>query len=198
MGVDRTVYSGFTNKTAENLLLDAGAFFINFEVGQDTYESAKATKLLGATRGGGKFTAKPKIRSIEVDGVKGLAKGLQVIDEWEVGMEANILEVTPEMLSKALTSAEKDESSVVEGYEKIVAKNYIELDDYIKNVTFIGKLSKGGKPIIIQIYNALNMEGLSLQTKDKDEAVIAMKFAGTYDTGSLDTPPFAIYYPKGV
>lgn len=69
------VYSGFTAKTPEKLLLDAGAFFKNFEVGVDTFESAvTAGKLIGATAGGGVFEAKPDIRPIEIDGVKGCGK----------------------------------------------------------------------------------------------------------------------------
>lgn len=194
MGKSKT-YSGFNDKTAENLLLDAGAFFANFKVGTDTFESASA-KLLGATRGGGKFTAKPNIRSIEVDGVKGRAKGLQVIDSWEVSLSANILEINKETLAKGLTATNAVDDSTTEGYSIITAKNYIELADYIENVTFVGKISGSEKPVIIQIYNALNIDGLTLQTKDKDEAVIALNFVGTYDTKTLDVPPFKIYYPK--
>lgn len=64
-------YTGYTSDTADNLLLDAGAFFVNFEVGTDTYESAReAGKLLGATRGGGEFKAGMSVRAIEVDGVR--------------------------------------------------------------------------------------------------------------------------------
>lgn len=196
MGKSKT-YSGFNDKTAENLLLDAGAFFANFKVGTDTFETAIA-KLLGATRGGGKFTAKPNIRSIEVDGVKGRAKGLQVIDSWEVSLSANVLEVNKETLAKGLTATNEIDESTTDGYAIITAKNYIELSDYIENVTFVGKISGSEKPVIIQIYNALNIEGLTLQTKDKDEAVIALNFVGTYDTKTLDVPPFKIFYPKTV
>ena len=55
----KKTYNGITSKTTKHLQLDAGAFFMNFEVGKDTYESAKkAGKCLGATQGGGTFTAK--------------------------------------------------------------------------------------------------------------------------------------------
>lgn len=196
MSADRKVYSGFTNKTAERLMLDAGAFFKNFNVTTDTYDTAvKANKLIGATRGGGKFEAKPSIRNIAVDGVKGNAKGMQNIDSWNVSIEANVLEITKDTLALSLTASNID-SSTNENYNIISAKNYIELGDYVENITYVGKISKGGKPIIIQIYNAINTQGLTLQTKDKDEAVISMKFEGTYDQESLDTPPFKIFYPK--
>lgn len=94
----KKVFTGFTKETPENLLLDAGAFFKNFVYvpggdNNDTYDSAVAAgKLLGATKGGGEFSAVPTIRQIEVDGVKGRAKGLETIDSWEVYLKATILE----------------------------------------------------------------------------------------------------------
>ncbi len=190
-----TTYSGFNKGTAEKLLLDAGAFFKNFDIEKDTVKQAKKEgKLLGATRGGGKFEAKPVIRSIEIDGVKGRAKGLQVIDAWEVVLGANILEVAEETLRASLTATHEPED--VGDYTKIKAKNYIEIEDYIENITFVGKISGQELPVIIQVYNALNIEGLSLTTQDKNEAVIALNFAGCYDPKDLDAPPFAIFYPK--
>lgn len=192
----RNNYSGYTAKTAENLLLDAGAFFVNYEIDTDTFDTAvTAGKLLGATRGGGQFEATPEIRKLEVDGVKGAAKGLTVIDSWEVKMTANVLEVTKEGLARALTASEVDTSSN-EDFDIIKAKNNIELTDYIDNITWIGKKSGTADPVIIQIYNAINTTGLSLQTQDKDEAVIAMEFEGHYGELDLDNPPFAIFYPK--
>jgi hypothetical protein len=193
-----TIYSGYTDKTAENLLLDAGAFFANFDVATDSFDSAvTAGKLLGATRGGGQFSAVPEIRSLEADGVKGKAKGLQFIDAWDVKLAASLLEVTKGGLSKALTSVTVDTSTNLE-YDIIKANSVIALTDYIENITYVGKKSGTAEPVIIQIYNALNTNGLTLQTKDKDEAVIPLEFVGHYTADELETPPFAIFYPKPV
>lgn len=187
--------SGYTDKTAKNLVLDAGAFFKNFNVGTDTFETAvTANKLLGATRGGGNFNAVPAIRQIEVDGVKGKAKGLTVIDSWEVTMTANMLEVTVESLKLSLVSASAN-TEEVPGYTRIKANNYISLTDYIQNITWVGTLSGSDKPVIIQIYNVLNTNGLVIQTQDKNEVVTALTLTGHYADTDLDSPPFAIYYP---
>lgn len=192
----RESYSGYTASTADNLLLDAGAFFIDYDVEEDTFASAAAEgKLLGATRGGGSFSAVPTIRPIEVDGAKGRVKGLQVIDEWEIKMNANVLEVTKEGLAKALTASETD-ISTDEAYDVITAKNYIELSDYADNITYVGKISGSDKPLIIQIYNAINTTGLTLEAEDKSEAVTEMEFDGHYDESTLDSPPFAIFFPR--
>ena len=188
-------YSGFQTTTAQNLLLDAGAFFFNFEVGTDTFDSAvSGGKLAGATRGGGRFVAVPNIRPIPVDGVKGKAKGLQVIDSWDVSLSANVLEMSKETLAKALAAGVVDDTDP--NYSEITANNYIDVTDYIDNVTWVGKISGNDEPVIIQVYNALNVDGLTLETQDANEAVIAMKFDGHYDTTELDEPPFKIFYPK--
>lgn len=189
------IFSGYTEKTAKKLLLDAGAYFKNFEVGTDTFESAvTAGKLLGATTGGGTFSAIPAVRRIEIDGVKGAAKGLQAIDDWVVTLTANIKEISKDVIKTALGSG------VIEtgpsDYQKITANNRFELTDYIENITWVGRLSGENKPVIIQVFNALSTGGLTLTTTERNEAVIAITFTGHYDDTDLDTPPFEIYYPE--
>lgn len=188
-------YTGFNEATADNLLLDAGAFFVNFIVGTDTYESARETKLLGATRGGGEFRAAMTVRQIEVDGVKGRAKGLETNDAWDVYLKATVLEVNKNTLAKALASSSVSTSTVSTGYSEIVGNNDINIDDYIDNITWIGKIAGSDEPVIIQVFNALNTDGLSLSVADKNEATMAMTFYGHYDTEELDNPPFKIWYP---
>lgn len=190
------VFSGYTEATPQSLLLDAGAFFKNYDPKKDDFDSAvKAGKLLGATKDGGEFGATPSVRQIEVDGIKGKAKGLEIIDSWDVYLKANVLEIKEETIKAALAASEIDEGENPK-YDKITAKNSIELDDYIDNVTWVGTLSGSDEPVIIQVFNGINTDGLKLTTKDKDQAVIAMTFYGHYDQKSLNTPPFAIYYPK--
>lgn len=200
MGKKRS-FSGFTKTTPEHLLLDAGAFFKNFiydpgGTDNDTYDSAvMAGKLIGATQGGGEFSAVPAVRQIDVDGVKGRAKGLEVIDSWDVYLKATILETTSESIRVALSAATVDQESD-EGYDIITGNAAIGLDDYIDNVTWIGTLSGSNKPVIIQVYNALNTDGLKLTVKDKGEATIPATFYGHYPPDDLDSPPFKIFYPK--
>lgn len=197
----KKVFSGFTKDTAEHLLLDAGAFFKNFiyEPGgesNDTFDSAVAAgKLIGATKGGGEFSATPSVRQIEVDGVKGRAKGLETIDSWDVYLKATILEATAETIKLALTAASVDSESDTT-YDVITGNADIGLDDYIDNVTWVGNLSGSNEPVIIQVYNALNTDGLKLTVQDKNEATIPTTFYGHYSQENLDQPPFKIYYPK--
>lgn len=194
-------YSGFTTKTAEHLLLDAGAFFKNFKYEEggtdnDTFDSAVASgKLIGATKGGGEFSAVPLIRQIEVDGVKGRAKGLETIDSWDVYLKATVLETSADTVKSALCSASIDTESDTT-YDVITGNADISISDYIDNVTWVGKISGSEAPVIIQVYNALNTDGLKLTVVDKSEATIPMTFYGHYTQEDLDSPPFKVLYPK--
>lgn len=189
-------YSGFTTETAKSLLLNAGAYFKNYDVSTDDFDSAvTAGKLIGATKGGGEFSAVPEIRQIEVDGVAGRAKGLETIDSWDIYLKANVLEVKEATIQSGLAASSVDASTNT-NYDIITASNNLEVSDYIDNITWVGTLSGSDKPVIIQIFNALNTEGLKFSTTDKAEATISLTFYAHYTQDDLDTPPFKIYYPK--
>lgn len=169
-------YSGFTTETAKSLLLNAGAYFKNFNVGTDDFDSAvTAGKLIGATKGGGEFSAVPEIRQIEVDGVAGRAKGLETIDSWDIYLKANVLEVKEATIQSGLAASSVDTSTNID-YDIITASNNLEVSDYIDNITWVGTLSGSDKPVIIQIFNALNTDGLKFSTTDKAEATISLTF----------------------
>lgn len=186
--------TGFTADTAKHLQLDAGAFFKGYNPATDSPSSA-AAKLLGATAGGGSFSAVPTIRRIEIDGVKGAVKGLETIDEWEVTMTANVKEITANLLKSAL-AAGKSASSTTPAGTKITAGNDIVDGDYIDNITWVGRISGSSNPVIIVLKNALCTNGLTLTTADKQEGVIPLTFTGHYTADALDTPPFEIYFPS--
>ena len=190
-----TQYTGFTTDTAQHLLTDAGAFYKNLLTTE--FNSLPDAKLLGATRGGGVFNAIPELRPLEVDGVKGRAKGLTILDAWDINMTANILEVTVETLQLALTTATVDTTTDTD-YDIVKANNDIAESDYVDNITYVGKLSGSGKPVIIQMFNVLNSNGLSLTREDKNEAVVTMELHAHYAAEDLESPPFAIYYPKAI
>lgn len=183
------VYSGFTSSTADHLVIDSGAFYKNYDL------ATGVGTLLGATRGGGEFSAKPTVRAIEVDGVKGRAKGLNAIDAWEVYIKATLLEITPESLAAALSTGSVDSDSN-EQYHVITAGNTLQLTDYIDNITWVGRLSGSNNPVVIQIFNALSTDGVTLTTADKSESLLPVNFAAHYDAADLDKVPFAVYYPK--
>ena len=209
MAFGKKAYNGITAGTPKNLQLDAGAFFTGFEVGKDTYTSAKkAGKCLGATQGGGTFTAKPTIRTVDVDGAVGRVKGLTDIQTWEVSLSATVIETTVKSLKAALTAATVTEGTgtdastgngIPNGYTEIKGNAGISDTDYISDITWVGCLSGSTEPIIIQIKNALNEDGLSMDFAPNSEGKVKMTF---YAYNSLEdfesdsvNPAFYIYLP---
>ena len=192
--------SGVTTNTSKHLQLDAGAFLKNYDVTQDTWASAKASKLIGATAGGGSFAAVPTIRRIEVDGIKGATKGFEALDEWVITMTANVKEITAEALQLALATAsavdtKSPSSATSNNYKKITAANAITDANYITNITWVGTLSGSSLPVIIVMKNVLCTNGLSITTADKAEGVVTITLTAHYDPSDLDAVPFEIYYP---
>lgn len=191
-----SIFSGFNANTAKHLQLDAGAFLKDFDPATDTWEEAKETKCIGATSGGGSFSAVPTMRSVEIDGVKGTAKGLQNIDTWAVTMTANVKEFTAEAMKLALGAADADTEDAPAGYTKISGRSELKDEDYLDNLTWVGRLSGSGKPVIIVVKNALSTSGLSISFADKSEGLIPVTVTGHYTADDLDTPPFEIHYPS--
>jgi len=182
---------GLTTGTPDNLLLGAGAFYKNWVAGTDTPATA-AAKLLGATDGGGSFSAVPAIRQVSVDGAPGPVKGLEVIDGWTATLTANVKEVTAANLELAV--ANFTTSTVTDG-TKITTGHDIEDTDYATNIAWVGSVSGQTKPVIIILKNALSMNGISINFTDKNEAVLPLTLTAHYDLGDLETPPFEIIYP---
>ena len=171
------IINGLNANTIQHLVFDAGAFFKNFDVKTDTFETAvTGGKLIGATKGGGSFKAVPGFRTIELDGMRGATKGTKILESWSVTMGAKIAEITPEVLTAALGAA-ADVETVGTGqkptnYKKITGKNSIALKDYIDNITWVGTISGSSDPVIIQVFNALNEKGVELSFEDKGELTI--------------------------
>ncbi len=190
------VLTGLTPDTPKKLLLDAGAFFADYDMENDTFDSAIAAgKLLGATKGGGSASFVASMRKVEIDGVRGDVKGLSQIERWDVKIGANVVEFTSDVIQKALGA-----SRTVDGttYTEIRGKNCLDETDYIGNITWVGTLSGNENPVIIQIFNALNTKGLELSVEDKGEATTELEFVGHYEMVNNSEPPFAIFYPKEV
>lgn len=185
------MFRGLSTNTPNYLLLGAGAFYKGWVVGTDTPTTA-ASKLLGATDGGGSFSAAPAIRQVSVDGAPGPVKGLEVIDGWTATLTANVKEVTLDNLELALTPYT---TATVTGGTQLKTGHDIVDGDYATNITWVGSLSGKTNPVIIVLKNALSMNGLSLSFQDKNEAVIPLTITAHYPLADLETPPFEVIYP---
>lgn len=192
-------------QTFENLQLNAGAVLKNFDVSTYTdYGTLKealfaavkdSTKALGATRGGGTFTATPTMRSIEADGKRYEFKGSTVIDAWDIKLTATLMEITPDNFTLSLGTAEKaeDKTFTVGKKTTIKLRTSIKDEDYIQNLVWFGNTSKGF--VAIALDNALNNTGVTLTFSDKGEGTIPVEFHAYQDTvENNEYAPCAIYF----
>ena len=187
--------SGYTENTPDNLQLDSGIILRNFNPETESVvEAIAAGKMMGATQGGSTFAALAEIRKIDVDGVFGDAKGLKANDGWAASIKFSMLEVTSQIIKDALAFTESLVLSAT--HEIIQARTYICNDDYIDNITYVGRVAGTTERLYIQLFNVLNQSGLTLTSADKSQGLVPMDFMAHYDSTNLDNPPFKIYYPK--
>lgn len=191
--------TGITANTPKHLLLDAGAFIKNYDTSATL--ASNMANVIGATDGGGTFSAVPTVHNVTLDGAPTHVKGLERVDEWVVTFGANVKEHTVDTLSLALGAADTESETVgttsesAANYTKITGKPDIEAGDYIGNITWVGRLSGSDKPVIIVMKNALSINGLSLAVADKSEAGASITITAHYDISDLEAAPFEIHYP---
>lgn len=183
--------TGVTEKTPQNLQLNAGVLVSKWQLGSDTINE---TDIIGATRGGGSLSIVPTVHQVEADGIPTNYIGMDRIDEWVVTLNVTMLEFKPETLKLALGAGTKETSE--SGYKKYICTNEINGSDNYADIYWIGALSNG-KKVIIKITNGMNKSGLTLSFSDKGEGTFPLAIIANYDYASLKTgeAPFAIYYP---
>lgn len=194
--------TGLTAKTFKNLQLNEGAFLFDFDL--TTYTDATAvatavaaalkagTKVLGATVGGGSFSAEPSIREIEVDGLRYPFVGSTVNDMWTIKLSGTAKEVNAENFARFLATCDKDTSKA--NVTKLTVRTEIKASDYIPKLCWVGSTSEEGV-CVIELENVLNTSGVTLTFQDKGEGSIPFEFqAHCADIESQDKAPFAIYF----
>ena len=192
------VLNGFTANTATNLQLDAGIFVRGLaDPSKFTGTVTTPAKTIGATSGGGSFTAIPTFRNIfeDLDGARGVYKGGQVIDSWEIKMTTTIKEMTAENLKLALAAADTTAASSGK-YDTTVARLEVKNTDYLDNFCFIGTINGQDTPVIVEMKNVLNMSGLNLTVADKATGSVSLELQAHFDLSKPDEVPFKIYTPK--
>ena len=192
------VLNGFTANTATNLQLDAGIFVRGLaDPSKFTGTVTTPAKTIGATSGGGSFTAIPTFRNIfeDLDGARGVYKGGQVIDSWEIKLTTTIKEMTAENLKLALAAADTTAASSGK-YDTTVARLEVKNTDYLDNFCFIGTINGQDTPVIVEMKNVLNMSGLNLTVADKATGSVSLELQAHFDLSKPDEVPFKIYTPK--
>jgi len=185
----------YSDKIVDRIMLDAGAIYLNLKLENSEFIGTE----LGGTQGGNEFTIETEIRQIAVDGVKGRAKGLSVLESVNPKLKVNLLEITARNLAMAIAGSNLDTTSD-EAYDILTGNDSIKLEEYLDNIAFVGRLGTdgGNKPVIVVIENVLQLDPVSIKTTDKGEVVLALNFTAHYSEKQVlnGTQPYKIYYPK--
>jgi len=157
-----------TQEQLENIQIDYGIIYADYgEVTQ---------KQLGPTRGGGEFKAIGKIKEIEVDGIRGKAKGLQYYEEINAALIVKILDTTLETLALAMPHADLSAGVLKNTTGGVI----IPATKYLKNITMFAKVTGGGYKKIT-LYNAMNENDFQMAAKPKGESEIALEVWAHWD-----------------
>lgn len=195
-------FHGFSKNTAKKIVLDVGAFFVSYDISKSYDDNVSAGKRVGATQGGGSFTATPNRRPISADGLPENMIGMNEIMYWVPTMNVKMLEQDANNLKAALGSANIADTTIASAkYKKITPKDHTDEADYLDNVTYAGRIRGSDFPVLIVLENALNLDAMNWNFADKAETVSDVTFTGHYTIGSDDTlsdTPFAIYIPDDI
>jgi hypothetical protein len=179
--------TGLTPDTFERLLYDQGLVYVDYGLGGE--------RLIGATRGGNKLEIIPEIRKMPFDGAPGDVKGDKRKTGVSVKLTVNVSEWATNNILMALAGSESTADST---HDIITCDRNIQAGDYFSNVTMLLDKSATTTPFLVQVSNALALTGLTIDGKEKDEAINTIEFTGHYATTDLDTEPWQIKNPLEV
>jgi hypothetical protein len=178
------VFNPAVPESAKDILLGEGIVYKNYG------ESGEA--IIGATRSGSKLEIDRSIKEIKFDGAYGPVKGMRRYERFVAKLIINFLKLTYTNLAYGLPITVSDGSDKDGTYKKISFDLEIAAADVLTNVAFLGYKENGDYCIII-IENALNIDKLSLDFKEKDEVTSEMSYTGFYTYAAPTTPPLQIW-----
>lgn len=193
------ILSGLTKDTAKNLQLDAGIIVTGLTSPENFAGNLTGATLLGATKGGGSFVVEVEMRNLfeDLDGARGNYKEGNVIDSYNITLTATIAEMTAKNIKLALGAADTTaEQGTGADVDITKARMTINPEDYIDNVCWLGSLNGSDKPMIIELKNVMNTNGLNFTFEDKGRGTIELELKAHFDSSKPEEVPFAIYTPS--
>lgn len=190
------ILSAFTKDTAKNMQLDAGLLVRGLTDILNFNGTIADDKKLGATAGGASFSATPEMRNIfeGIDGAKGNYKDGNVIDNWEITLTATVKEMTAKNLQLAMATA--DIKSNDAKFDVLTPRMEVKSTDYIDNICWLGTMNGSSEPMIIELKNVLNTNGISFTAEDKGSGSVELELKAHFDLSKPNEVPFNIYFPK--
>lgn len=192
--------------TFQKLQLNAGILIKNHDYAGITDSTALKTQIagiiggtvtgkgdiIGATRGGGSFTATREMRTPAVDGMRYGFKGSDFVDSVDAYLSTTLVEITPQNVQDLLTAGVTPTTSG--RITTVKMKTAIESTNYLTNICWIGDLADG-QLVEICLKNAINTANFTFTYTDKGEGTLAAEFhARQASVSDYDDAPFEIVF----
>lgn len=173
--------SGLHEGSFANVQLGAGVLLTGLEV--DACQDATQLRtqiarkirsgdgVIGLTRGGGKLTCTPLLRSVEADGVRTPRKGSVVLDGWTITLSGTMLEMTADNLTHLLGAADV---TCERNKKTITLRGRLEEEDYLPRLCWVGDTPKG--LLLAEMTDCLSVGGLTLAFSDEREGSLPFTF----------------------
>lgn len=177
------VFSPAVPATSKDIMLGEGVVYKNYgEVGE---------AIIGATKGGSKLSIDKKIKDIKFDGAYGSTKGLRRYERYEAKMSINFLKLNYVNMAYGLSVTVTDGTDKDGTYKEIAFDIEIAAADVLTNIAFVGQKQDGTQCMII-LENALNIDKIDIDFKEKDELASEMTYTGFYTYAAPTVPPIKI------
>lgn len=188
-----------TNAFSE-LQLNAGVLLTDFDPTDPPTVTEMKSDIFMATSGGASFSATPEYLDFgeDIDNVPGNTKQLKRIDYYTATLSGTGKTVNADVANRLVGAADNNTAS---GLTTITPRGLLQETDF-DDIWWVGDYSDkngnvNGGFVAIQLIDALNTGGFSLQSNDNGKADFSFEFTAHYDMEDVDNVPFRIYIQAG-
>lgn len=171
----------------------AGTFRYGVTFEESTGKLTSEGTIIGATKGGGKFSIKPEILPLEADHLGVEFKGGHAKIGEAATMEAPFTEITADDIAKFTVGEAK------EGTDCMIVKpsDIVKPGHYYENFAYVGRTADGS-PVIVHYKNAICTSGFELEGKNKEQGASTAVFScvADADAGVGCKLPWTIIWPN--
>lgn len=187
-------YSQFPANTFQKLQMNAGIFCREFDP-----VTGEITGILGATTGGGQFTASPEYSDFgeDIDNVPKNTMELKRQDDVAVTMSTTLVTIDADAAKMLIGAADIDSNDSTH----IIPRRDLALTDF-GDLWWVGDYSNINNGTdagfcAVHLRNALSTGGFQIQSTDKGKGNFALELTGHYSMDNPDLMPYEVYIKGG-
>jgi len=187
-------YTQFPANTFQKLQMNAGMFVRHFDPA-----TGEISGILGATTGGGQFSAAPEYSDFgeDIDNVPKNTMELKKQDDVTVTMSTTLVTIDVEGCKLLIGAADIDPNDPTH----IIPRRDLSLDDFaelwwVGDYSHINNGTNAGF-CAVHLRNALSTGGFQIQSTDKGKGNFALELTGHYSMENPDLMPYEVYIKQG-